>query len=531
MRRKVTLAFVALALIAGGLFAGSPAVASGHYTASEAMFPSKDGTMLYAQVFQPSDLEEGEKTPVIVVMTPYQILSLSARPRLLYPELDQQMQVFEKGYSVVQASLRGYGRSEGCGDFGGKGEQSDSVAAVEWSAKQKWSSGKIGMYGISYDAWTQVMALAGKAKGLSAAIVSSPLISAYRGLFMNGIHYADGWHTTPGLYAAIDILSAGAPNEESAQCYATNAYETAGNDPGSPYWKERNLIPRASKTKVPIFWTHGFLDANTKPDNFMDVYGSLRGPHRGWFGQFRHTLPSGSEGNPNFFKEVMAFFQRHLKGRRVDVGPGAEVQDGGTGLWRIEKQWPPADARPLALPLKAGTYSDSYEDDQGSGSDRGVWTFSQQLPYDVHLSGLARLNVVVEGGRGGSHVHARIFDVTGERATLISRGAKQVPGTLGEDVGEARIRFDLYPQDWRLEKGHRIGIMISGADNDWFDPGITGANISVKGAISVPFLRLDRTRYIFKKHASQRNFRQELSLDAGHVAERTIKMPLPPRLR
>ena len=34
-----------------------------------------------------------------------------------------------------------------------------------------------------------------------------------------------------------------------------------------------------------MLWSHGFLDANTKPDNFLDVYSQLTGPKRAWFGQ------------------------------------------------------------------------------------------------------------------------------------------------------------------------------------------------------------------------------------------------------
>jgi alpha/beta superfamily hydrolase len=60
---------------------------------------------------------------------------------------------------------RGYGSSGGCYDLGGSGEQADAKAAVEWAASQSWSTGKVGMWGKSYDAWTQVMAMATKAKG------------------------------------------------------------------------------------------------------------------------------------------------------------------------------------------------------------------------------------------------------------------------------------------------------------------------------------------------------------------------------
>jgi uncharacterized protein len=49
---------------------------------------------------------------------------------------------------------RGFGGSGGCLDWVGPGEQADVKAAIQWSAKQPWSTGKVGMYGKSYDAVT-----------------------------------------------------------------------------------------------------------------------------------------------------------------------------------------------------------------------------------------------------------------------------------------------------------------------------------------------------------------------------------------
>ena len=71
----------------------------------------------------------------------------------------------------MQVDLRGFGASSGCNDFGGPGEQADAKAAVEWAASQPWSTGKVGMWGKSYDGWTEVMGLATKPKGLAAAVI------------------------------------------------------------------------------------------------------------------------------------------------------------------------------------------------------------------------------------------------------------------------------------------------------------------------------------------------------------------------
>ena len=532
--KRLLSSLVVCALALSSLVGAAPAGASNEYTASEEYFEAPDGTKLYAQVFRPVDAGETGKTPVILVITPYQsFLQFSPRPALLYQELANEMQVFEHGYTVVQASLRGYGKSDGCGDFGGPGEQMDAVAAVEWAANQPWSTGKVGTYGISYDAWTQMMAYGGKAP-LSAAVVSSPLISAYRGLYMNGIHYAYGWHATPGLYGAIDLTSPGAPTQASATCYPQNAYETAGDDPSTPYWKVRDLITKAGKAKVPTLWSHGFLDAQTKPDNFLDVYSELDGWKRAWFGQFGHRIPDKDSGNDRFYAEVLRFYDRFLKGDRPANDPPVEVQQAPSGFWRTEQEWPPADSDHITLPVKPGTYEDSYSDDDGPGSLRGTWTFSQPLPYDVHLSGVPKTDLRVDSDLAGIHVHARLFDVSTTRATLITRGAALVEGEglVTDGLAEASVRFELYPQDWVIEKGHRLGLLISGADNDWFDPGLTNASVTAYGFFKVPFLRFERDRFIPDTGpAPQGGSTTTLSLDQATIAERAIRMPLPPKLR
>ena len=538
MVRRLAIAMLA-SLVSSAVAWAPPVAASSHYTASEVTFESEDGTELYGQLFRPAGYEDKDKTPVVVVITPYQsFLNLSTRPTLLYGELDSGMHLFEKGYSILQVSLRGYGHSEGCGDFGGVGEQMDAKAAIEWAASQPWSTGKVGTYGISYDGWTQVMGMANKAKGYAAAVVSSPLISLYRGLFMNRVHYAEGWHATPGLYAAIDVTSAGLPNEESPACYAENQYETANSDPGTPYWKERNLIRRARKSVVPTFWTFGFLDANTKPDNFLDVYSYLRGPKRAWFGQWTHMIPDAPSvgrsqpGEPNpFYEEVVRFFERFLKGKDVAKDPSAEIQEGSSGRWRSEAEWPPRDARYVRLPVKDGSYVDSYTDDDGPASERGTWTFSQRLPYDVHFAGTPRINVRVDSGLAGIHLNARLFDVSGTRAKLIARGATVVGADVSpiDGLAEERVRFDLYPQDYVIAKGHRLGLLISGADNEWFDPGTTNANVSVYGEFALPFLRFARTYDLNATLGAASG--STLTVTQELVEERDVRMPLPPRLR
>ncbi|HVF52511.1 MAG TPA: CocE/NonD family hydrolase [Actinomycetota bacterium] len=530
MRRAVTT--IALLAVALSAIAAPPSAAQGSYTASEHFFPSADGTMLHADVFMPDGVE---RAPVILLVTPYRLLAApTGNPGLAYPSEFQRFLL--EGYAIHQVSLRGYGESDGCGDFGGVGEQADAVAAVEWSAAQEWSTGKVGMWGISYDGWTQVMAMANGAKGLSAAVVSSPLISLYRGLYMDGVHYGGGWHSTPASYAAIDLASVGKPTPNDPGCYAANTVETNGDDPTAAYWRERNLIPKAKDIKVPIFWTHGFLDANTKPDNFLPVYSKLRGPLYAWFGQFSHQLPSPAVGRQGFVEEAIAFYDHFLKGERAatkGMHP-VTVQD-GAGRWRAEEQWPPSDAKPVALQLNEGSFEDMTGNDanETGTATNGIWTFTQRLPYDVHIAGIPKLDLDVDVTRGGAYLIALMYDVAPDgRARLITRGAHQFRGEGLLAPAAGRAEFEMYPEDWPLPKGHRLGLFLSASDETWFDPGHTLGTVTItSGKLKVPFLRYERDRFLEGAPSQEVAHWYETTVadDLVRSAERRGK--LPPRLR
>lgn len=60
------------------------------------------------------------------------------------------------GYAVVRADERGLGQSPGLLDTMSKGTSECFFDVVEWAAEQEWSSGKVGLLGISYYAGTSV---------------------------------------------------------------------------------------------------------------------------------------------------------------------------------------------------------------------------------------------------------------------------------------------------------------------------------------------------------------------------------------
>ena len=173
---------------------------------TQAYITEADGTKLHADVLRPAHLPANAKTPVILSIGPYfnhsgQTGPLGpvqgtpytptgeAGPSARFYDFINGAKLMERGYTWVQVDLRGFGGSTGCLDWAGPGEQADVKAAVEWAAKQPWSTGKVGMYGKSYDGVTGLIGIAQQPQGLAAVVAQEPVYDLYRYLYSNRVRF------------------------------------------------------------------------------------------------------------------------------------------------------------------------------------------------------------------------------------------------------------------------------------------------------------------------------------------------------
>src|SRR5258708_5763903 len=133
----------------------------------------RDGHTVYANVFRPS---RPGKYPVILAQTPYGkdatfqeayskgwALLAKSHPdickqsscRFLRWELVDPERWIGEGYAVVAVDVRGAGYSPGYLELVSSREAYDLYDAIEWAAAQNWSSGRVGLLGISYMAINQ----------------------------------------------------------------------------------------------------------------------------------------------------------------------------------------------------------------------------------------------------------------------------------------------------------------------------------------------------------------------------------------
>jgi predicted acyl esterase len=486
---------------------------------TQAFITEADGTKLHADILRPANLPVNARTPVILSIGPYfnhsgqtgpagpiedtpYTPTGEAGPSARFFDFINGAKLMEKGYTWVQVDLRGFGGSSGCLDWGGPGEQADVKAAVEWAARQPWSTGKVGMYGKSYDGVTGLIGIAQQPQGLAAVVSQEPVYDLYRYLYTNRVRFENSL-ATPALYDAIaatpgttgDTLAYNLNSLNSPTCLALNYLGQQSSDHGSAFWRSRDLIARTAGKATPLFLTQGFIENNTKPDGTWDLYHGLTGPKRAWFGMWDHVRGNDVDasgrllmGRRGWFEETMRFFDRYVKGDTVADDPAILVQT-SDGSWRSETAWPPEDSSSVDTTLNAGEYTDDGQNNgTGSGSGTGIWTISPRVTEDAHFSGVPKVSVDVSSAPANANLVVDVYDIdSGRDATLVSRGAYLLSGN-------ELANFDLYGDDWKIPAGHRVGVLITSANAEWWLHVPTLGTVGVRDArIQLPFLKCTRT--------------------------------------
>jgi uncharacterized protein len=167
--------------------------------------PVDDGIVLRADVFRP--VEPGP-FPVIMSLGPYgKALPFASEwfaarwERLLagHPEITDGSSCVHMnwetvdperwiplGYAVVRVDSRGAGRSPGLLDLLSAREIRDYYLAIEWAGTRSWSSGRVGLCGISYYAMNQWLVAATRPPHLAAILPWEGASDHYRDMSHHG---------------------------------------------------------------------------------------------------------------------------------------------------------------------------------------------------------------------------------------------------------------------------------------------------------------------------------------------------------
>src|SRR2546428_10216307 len=179
-----------------------------------------DGLVLRADVYRP---EKEGRFPVILSYGPYakglafQDGYPSAWQRMVAEHPDvasgstnkyQNWEVVDPekwvpdGYACVRVDSRGAGRSPGHLDIWSAREAQDLSHCIEWAAAQPWSSGKIGLNGISYYAMNQWQGAAPQPPHPAAICIWEGAADYYRDLSHHGgilCTFGKAWFPSQGV--------------------------------------------------------------------------------------------------------------------------------------------------------------------------------------------------------------------------------------------------------------------------------------------------------------------------------------------
>jgi hypothetical protein len=354
-------------------------------------------------------------------------------------------------------------------------------------------------------------------------VSQEPVYDDYRYLYGDGMRRLNSV-ATPALYDGIaatpgpladpkDTPNYNVNSLNDPVCLAQNFAAQAANDNhDSAFWRERNLIPGATASEVPLFLTQGLTENNTVADGMQDYLDNHTGYERAWLGPWEHVRGNDTDengrlemGRAGWFDGVMRFYDRFLKGETPTVSDPPIAIQTNDGIWRSEAQWPPADKSDYSTPLRRGTYNDNAQSVStgwnawtGDPADptvtSGVWTVSKPLPYDIHLSGSPTASIDVTTLLPNANLVIDVYNLDNAgTGPLVTR-----QGYLVRNPGNSTIPLELWGADWKFKAGDRIGVRVTDNNQDWWLMAAPSAqNVTVRGgSVTLPFLRYRRTETI-----------------------------------
>lgn len=189
--------------------------------------PMRDGVSMQADVWRPDD---DLRHPVLLQRTPYNRADSFA---VIVNAGIEPLRAVAEGFVVVISDTRGRFGSQGRFDpF--RTEAADGYDTVQWLAAQPYSNGRVGMYGASYYAATQLLAAIARPPALKAL---APQVTA-SDFHDNWIYYGGALQLGFALYWALGLASAELARRQAAgEPLESQAEELAGllADPASAF--------------------------------------------------------------------------------------------------------------------------------------------------------------------------------------------------------------------------------------------------------------------------------------------------------
>jgi putative CocE/NonD family hydrolase len=491
------------------------------YTETEdCWIPMPDGVKLAAKLWLP-DIAQKKRVPTIIEVIPY-------RKRDIYAPRDAMHHRYfaGHGYASMRVDMRGSGDSDGIqGVFAIGDEAADTVEVLKWIARQPWSDGQVGMFGISWGGFQGIQTANRAPEQLKAVIAQSfapdryRYSQVYRGgcVLLRSIRWSSqlfGYKSRPPDPQLVgdrwrDMWMARLEHD-TPQIAAALKHQTFDK-----YWQERAID--FGNIKAPFYALSGWADGS-----YVGAVGEtlqhLSSPSKGIIGPWGHRY--GHLGMPGpaigLLQEALRWYDRWMRGKENGIErepkliawmpravPAKSYYAESPGRWIAEDTWPSprikdrrfflaADGTladkagrasprawksPQTLGLACGELmpwfqhgpSPELPGDQRPDDGQSLCFDSAPLKQDLEILGTATADLALSVDRPVAFVCVRVCDVGPDGAsTRVTYGVLNLTHRDGPEKAkklepgtEYRIRFPLIDSAYCFAKGHRIRIAVS----------------------------------------------------------------------
>jgi hypothetical protein len=472
--------------------------------------PMPDGVHLSATLYMPGDAKPGEKFPALLEYLPYRKDDATAARD--YPI---HAWFAARGYVSVRVDIRGFGSSEGTPTDReySEQEQLDGEQVIAWLAAQPWSSGKVGMFGISWGGFNSIQMAMRHPSALKAILA----VDATEQLFHDDIHYIDGMMHFDEFELNMDLAPSmtGAPEYSLDEKVLGPRFDSAPwsllylkHQRDGEFW--RAPVRPLGEIKIPCFLIGGLLDGYR--DSIPRMFEQVKAPLKAIVGPWNHTFPHDAEPGPQieWRDQALRWWDYWLKNRNNGIMEEAPLsiymQDWhlpdphlktAPGKWRGEIGWPPRNVANATLylydthtlytePAKPAVHELRYV--PSVGVEAGFWwgeLLTDPRPVDAYsltydsaplktaLTILGRPHALLQASSSAPQADwfARLSDVAPDGTVTQVTGAG-LNGAQRDNASDPKdlVPDQIYPLDiemhlatWTFPKGHRIRLAVSNA--------------------------------------------------------------------
>lgn len=333
------------------------------YTVEEKVpVPMRDGVKLAAKIYRP---KAPGKYPTLLC-------------RRYWQTGDEEAEHFvELGYAVALVDSRGRGASEGVWRLY-ESEPEDGYDTQQWLGQQPWSTGRIGGFGQSYNAFTQLMPAPLGSKYMKCLFPIEGQQTCFGHIYNDGVMqlnmvYSSGLHVTGptaiGPYFRFDDPHwKQLPLLAVVDKYPKAAYikEWFKHEKWDDYWRSYGIAGKYDRITAPSYFVTGWYD-NLIHENWKNFLGftqqgsspECRRGSKILVGPWTH----GSAGQQYELRE--RWYDYWLKGVNtgIDREPPIRIYVMGANKWRPEYEWPLKRTKYVSYHLASGGHANSSAGD------------------------------------------------------------------------------------------------------------------------------------------------------------------------